>query len=312
MASLIPEDFSDGGLFADRIVEIYGERDAEQIFHALASSDASVCYWLNPLRNEGLDLTLPGRPVLAGLALKWCRERELITQSDAATQGQVYIQSASSFYAVEMLQLAQDMEVLDLSAAPGGKTIAMAARMNNTGRIAAVEPIARRFHRLRANVERCGATNVEFYHKDGRGVGRAVPERFERVLLDAPCSSEARMRWDNPSSYGHWRLRKLKETQRKQKALIMSAYQALKPGGAMVYCTCSFAPEENELIVGHLLHRTDAEVDPLVVAGNRVLFRPGLTSWRRKRLPADLAGTLRIFPDAPWDGFYIARLKKPG
>lgn len=311
MATLIPEDFSDRTVFADRIVEIYGESDAKRIFKALATSGGLVCYWPNPLRQGGQELKLPGRPLHDGLTLRWCDDRSLITQSEAAAKGQIYVQSASSFYAVEMLDLRENMEVLDLSAAPGGKTIAMAARMNNTGRIAAVEPIARRFHRLRANVERCGVTNVDFYQRDGRGVGRAVPGRFERVLLDTPCSSEARIRWDNPLTYRHWRLKKLKETQRKQKALIMSAFQALKPGGVLVYCTCSFAPEENELVMAHLLRRTDAEIDPLTTKVEGIPLRSGLTRWRRRQMPDALAGTLRIFPDTPWDGFYIARVRKP-
>lgn len=311
MATLIPEDFSDRAVFADRIAEIYGEGDAKKIFASLATSGAWVCYWPNPLRQKAQELSLPGRALHDGLTLQWCDERSLITQSEAAAKGQIYVQSASSFYAVEMLKLGENLEVLDLSAAPGGKTIAMAARMNNTGRIAAVEPIAKRFHRLRANVERCGVTNVDFYQRDGRGVGRAVPERFDRVLLDTPCSSEARIRWDNPLTYRHWRLKKLKETQRKQKALIMSAFQALKPGGLLVYCTCSFAPEENELVLAHLLRRTDAEIDPLMTNVAGIPLRPGLTRWRGRQLPDVLAGTLRVFPDPPWDGFYIARVRKP-
>ena len=109
-----------------------------------------------------------------------------------------------------------DEEVLDLAAAPGGKTLAIAALMNNTGRIAAVEPIRGRFHRMQANLRRCGVSNVQFYQRDGRSVGRLVPERFDRVLLDAPCSSESRMRWLDQQSFEQWSLRKIRETQRKQ------------------------------------------------------------------------------------------------
>ena len=147
------------------------------------------------------------------------------------------------------------------------------------------------------------------YMRDGRGVGRAVPERFDRVLLDAPCSSESHMRWDNPATYRHWSPRKVKECQRKQKSLLRSAYAALKPGGTLVYCTCSFSPEENELVVAHLLSRTDVRVLP--VAGEAEHFRPGLTRWRNKDLPESLANTLRILPHGVWDGFYVALLEKP-
>ena len=126
-----------------------------------------------------------------------------IAQHPAATEGAIYIQNPSSYFAVKTLAPVLDEEVLDLAAAPGGKTLAMAARMQNTGRIAAVEPIRGRFHRMQANLRRCGVTNVQFYQRDGRGVGRAVPDRFDRVLLDAPCSSESRMRWPPHSTQSY-------------------------------------------------------------------------------------------------------------
>ena len=118
------------------------------------------------------------------------------------------------------------------------------------------------------------------------------------------------MRWYDATTYRHWRLRKIKEMQRKQKALIMSGYQALRPGGLLLYCTCSFAPEENELIVEHLLKRTDAEIDSISVAEG-IPAQAGLHRWRKKVLHADIAKTIRIVPDGIWDGFYLARVRKP-
>lgn len=118
------------------------------------------------------------------------------------------------------------------------------------------------------------------------------------------------MRWFDPSSYRHWQLRKVKEASRKQKALIRSAYAALKPGGCLLYSTCSFASEENELIVSHLLKRTDAELLPIVPTSGCSI--PGLTAYNGRAFPEALALTLRIVPDALWDGFYMALFKKPG
>ena len=93
---------------------------------------------------------------------------------------------------------------------------------------------------------------------DGRSIGRKVPERFDRVLLDSPCSSESRIRLDDPSTYQHWSPRKTREMVRKQRGLIRSAYLALKPGGELVYCTCAFSVEENEQVVDYLLRREPA------------------------------------------------------
>ena len=197
--------------------------------------------------------------------------------------------------------------MLDLAAAPGGKTLLMAAAMANGGRIAAVEPVKGRFHRMRANLDRCGVTNTQFYQADGRSIGRKVPERFDRVLLDAPCSSEARIRIDAPETYDHWKLRKVRECAKKQRGLIRSAYAALRPGGRLLYCTCSFAPEENEMVVDHLL-RAEPRAPLIRVTG---AGRGGLTEWQGRALDPRLGDTLRVVPDDLYDGFYMALIGKP-
>ena len=302
----LPIDLQDADLFFARLTDVYGNTRAHEIVDRLADH-GQLAYWLNPLRDG--DFQCVGEPV-AGLEGVWAVDRDAgITRSEAAGDGRIYIQNPSSLLAVRLLDPQPGEEVLDLAAAPGGKTIAIAVAMANTGRIGAVEPVKSRFHRLRANVERCGVTNVEFYMRDGRGVGKAVGERFDRVLLDAPCSSEARMRWHDASTYAHWSQRKIKETQRKQKSLLRSAYAALKPGGTLVYCTCSFSAEENELVVNHLLRRSDAQVETLAdVPANTIA---GLNHWKGKALSGSLAQTLRVVPDGIWDGFYVARLRKP-
>ncbi len=303
---LLPEDLSDAEQFEARVREIYGDA-SEALLLAMTVSERQPTFWLNPLCQGKLPEGSTALPDLSGMYThpNWSE----ITHSKAATDGEIYIQNPSSHFAVQVLDPQPEEEVLDLAAAPGGKTIAMAAKMGNSGRIAAVEPVPGRFHRLRANLARCGVTNVDLYKKDGRGVGRLVPERFDRVLLDAPCSSEARMRWSQPDSYQHWSLRKIRETSRKQKSLIRSAFTALKPGGELVYCTCSLSPEENELVVQQLLKKTNARLLPVTPPDVPVL--PGLTNWSEKALAPALAQTVRILPGAVWDGFYLARIHKP-
>ena len=114
------------------------------------------------------------------------------------------------------------------------------------------------------------------------------------------------MRWQDPNSYRHWRARKAKETSRKQKGLIQSAYAALKPGGGLVYSTCSFACEENERVVQHLLKRTDAELETVTL--DLPNARSGTVVGKA---PPELSRTLRILPDEHWDGFFLARIRKP-
>ena len=117
------------------------------------------------------------------------------------------------------------------------------------------------------------------------------------------------MRWHDPRSYDHWQLRKIKEAQRKQKGLIQSAYLALKPGGRLLYCTCSFSVEENEAVVAHLLKRTNAQLLPLEL--DLPHAKSGLTKYRNRSLNTQLEKTKRIVPTQLWDGFYLALVTKP-
>ncbi|MCZ6642495.1 MAG: RsmB/NOP family class I SAM-dependent RNA methyltransferase [Gammaproteobacteria bacterium] len=295
-------------LFVARLNEIVGEHRAEAIYQTMRGPKDQA-YWVNPLVSG--EVGLAGKPVVGAqdcYMLPAARRSE-ITESTAASLGIVYPINPSSVVAVKNLAPRMDEEVLDLAAAPGGKTLLMAAAMNNSGRIAAVEPIKGRFHRMRANLKRCGVTNVEFYLADGRGVGRKVARRFPRVLLDAPCSSESRIDWNDERTFNHWKIRKIKETSRKQRSLIRSAFAALQPGGRLVYCTCAYAPEENECVVDHLLRReSTAEVLPVIVDRDETLA--GLTRWQGHALDPRLDKTLRILPDRLWDGFFLCLLTR--
>ena len=186
----------------------------------------------------------------------------------------------------------------------------MAAMMENRGRIAAVEPVKGRFFRLRRNLETFGVSIVDTYLKDGREVGWKVPERFDRVLLDAPCSSEARFTTTDSSSYSHWNEKKVKEVQRKQKKLIASAVAALKPGGTLVYSTCSFSPEENELVVQHALKKFAGQLTVEPIGLDLENFRRGLSEWKQKKLRPELSRCVRVLPTSIMHGFFLCKLRK--
>lgn len=306
----------------ERLDEIFGSADAARITSTMAQPKRTA-YWCNPLVTG--QRTVPGEPV-EGVAECFSvppeRRAELLG-SAGVIGGAVYPLNPSSVIAVRAMKVraaaegvrgATDgnldaVEVLDLAAAPGGKTLLIAAEMKNLGRIAAVESVRGRFHRMRANLARCGVSNTAFYLADGRSIGRKVPQRFHRVLLDAPCSSEARIRFAEPVSFRHWKLRKIKECARKQRALLRSAYAALRSGGSMIYCTCSFAPEENELIVDYLLGR-EPTARILEVDCASAVTREGLCEWRHKKLDPQLSRARRILPDELWDGFFICRIQK--
>ena len=292
--------------------------------------------WLNPLRDmpepqrantletlgatpvasfgAGLD-SVNATPALWAVA---AADRELLVRCAETEAGQIYPINPSSVWAAAQLEVQPGDEVLDLAAAPGGKTLQLAAAMGNQGRVAAVEPVPGRFHRMRANLDRCGVSLVQFYQADGRGIGRKVGEPFDAVLLDAPCSSEARVRLDDPQSLAHWSLRKIRETSRKQKRLLSSGFDALKPGGRLLYCTCAFSYAENEGVVAHLLQRQPrAQLLPLTAPWQALETLPEVLpgfmrdpARKRGEDVSALAQSQRLLPNDLWDGFYCALLTK--
>ena len=250
--------------------------------------------------------------------VSWCHsaatlptaQRILLRDHALSKEGVISLQGLSSLVPVLCLAPQPENEVLDLTAAPGGKTCHMAALMHNRGRIGAVEGVKARFHRLLAMIKQQGVTNVSAYCRDGTQLYRACPERFDHVLLDAPCSTEAQFQRNDPSSYAHWHLKKICEVARKQRQLLYSALQCVQVGGSIVYSTCSFAPEENECQIDWILRRFPGCVDVAPISLDIPELSPGLVSWQQKALHPDCGHTARIWPDGRFSGFYVAKLIK--
>ena len=231
--------------------------------------------------------------------------------ASAAYQAQaIYVQNLASMIPPHVLRPEPSERVLDLAAAPGSKTLQIACLMANEGEIAAVEVVKGRFFKLRANLEAQGATAVRTFLQDGTKVWRYRPEHFDRVLLDAPCSSEGRFHLSDPQTFAYWSPRKIKEMAHKQRRLLYSAVQCLKPGGTLVYSTCSFAPEENEAILDKTLRRFgDAlHLEPLGLELENM--QPPLKSWQGRPFKSSLQHARRLFPTETMEGFFVAKLRK--
>ncbi len=305
-------------VFLQRLREIVPAAEVEACI-ASFSLPRPTCFRVNTLKTGDEDLReelirggfrlqpVPWRPATYQIESE---QRRALTESAAFHDGRLYIQNLSSMLAPMVLDPQPGEMILDLAAAPGGKTLQMAAMMNNQGQISAVESVKGRFFKLQANLARHGATLVKSYLMDGRAVGRKVPERFDRVLLDAPCSSEARFRTDDPGSWSHWNLNKVKQAAHKQKRLLDSAIRSLKPGGCLLYCTCSFSPEENERVVDAQLRRHGElfSLEPIRLPLRNL--QPGMTHWQGKTLNPALSHALRVLPDGQMDGFFLCKLRK--
>ena len=237
-------------------------------------------------------------------------QRRGLTESAACGEGRLYIQNPASMVPPLVLDPRPDEWILDLTAAPGSKTLQLAGMMGGQGRISAVEVVRSRFFRLKRNLEAGGASQVRTYLKDGARVWRSCPEQFDRVLLDAPCSSEGQFNGTDPQTFAYWSEKKIAEMSRKQQRLLFSAVQCLKPGGVLVYSTCTFAPEENERVVARLLARFP---HALCIEAVELPFgnvQEGLTEWKGKGLAAELRQAARILPDGVMEGFFVCRMRK--
>ena len=309
--------------FLDRLSNVVPRDRLDQVIASFAL-DKPPALWLNPLRappeatlaeltrdfapetGAGFEPLFPDAVIARGVPTG------ALAKSSIVTAGRAYLINPSSLIPPMVLAPDPDDAVLDLCAAPGGKTLQLAARIAarpGSGHLAAVEAVRPRFFKLQGILERFGALarpGVRLFMKDGRGVGGAVPERFDKILLDAPCSSEARFDAGDDKSSAHWSPRKVAECAYKQGGLLDSALAALKVGGTLVYCTCSFSPEENEAVVNAAL----AAHEGRVVAIPSELPRPAAGEIPAVPGLLGLTHAWRILPDGVWDGFFLVRLRK--
>ena len=263
----------------------------------------SVDEFLERAESKGWELT----PV------PWCNTGFWIERDEADTtplgntaehmSGLFYIQEASSMMPVSALLLDQEDElntVLDVAAAPGSKTTQIAAAMENRGALVANEFSASRIKGLYSNIQRCGVRNVALTNFDGRVFGGWLPEQFDAILLDAPCSGEGTIRKD-PDAMNNWSRESVLDIANTQKDLIESAFHALKPGGVLVYSTCTLNLEENQQVCHHIKD----------TFGDKVTFEPLSHLFEGAERAITEEGFLHIYPQIfDSEGFFVARLRK--
>ena len=252
--------------------------------------------------------------------VKWADEglfitsgQDLLRNSIAAHNGNLYIQNAASWLPVLALNPQPGESILDICAAPGGKTSHIAQKADNKALITANDNSRPRLHKLQSNLQRLGVENVTFtLHDATRLVRHLEPESFDKILLDAPCSGEGMMTLANKKDFESWSVAHIKRLQQLQKKLLVQAWQLLKPGGRLVYSTCTMAPEENEAVVDYLLrHNDDVVVEDISWLGKGLnnLASP-VQEWNGKSYDPRLNSALRLIPSDQVEAFFLIVLSK--
>ena len=213
--------------------------------------------------------------------------------------GLFYIQEPSAMVPSYLLNANENDIVLDLCAAPGGKTIQTSFLMKNKGLIVANDLSTQRAGIILENIERLGLGNVVITNNDFKNFSGFYKNYFTKIILDAPCSGSGMFKKDD-KMIADWSYNKVLKFAQEQKDMILYAYDMLKPGGTLLYSTCSFSFEEDEEVIEFLLQNRDAEIIPIE---KNPLF------YICKSKPLGI----HLFPNIfPGDGQYICLIKKPG
>ncbi len=222
--------------------------------------------------------------------------------------GYYYVQSIPSMTVVDALDPRPGEIIMDLAAAPGGKTTHIAQRMENSGIVVAVESDRKRLASLESNILRCGVDIALVFRGDARKISQ-LDMTPARILLDAPCSGEGLIARD-PSRKVSKSMADIRYCATRQDEMVEAALDILEPGGILVYSTCSVAPEENEFVIDTVLRRR-TDVVLLPVEGQYGVR--GYTTPYGVRLDESLNLARRFLPHVDGvEGFFICKMRKEG
>lgn len=257
---------------------------------------------LNPMKmSDGMFLTLYPHATIHPIvphAFLYDKKEYALGKSLEYELGAFYLQEPSAMCVTSLLPLQDGDLVLDLCAAPGGKSVQASFLMHNKGLIISNDLSHERAIIIKENVERMGIEDMLIVSNDFSSIFFRYRHTFDKIILDAPCSGSGMFR-KNEALKDDWTYAKVTKYASVQKELIKMAYQMLKPGGILSYSTCSFSYEEDEEVIEDLLAHSDAEILPLPT---NPLFYVS---------PSGLG--IHLFPYLfPGEGHYICQISKPG
>lgn len=224
-------------------------------------------------------------------------ERDL-QELDIYKNGEIYLQSLSSMLPPIILEPKEGFDILDMAAAPGGKTTQMAVLTNNKAHITACEMNKIRAEKLKYNLQKQGATSVYVMETDSRRINDFFS--FDQILLDSPCSGSGTLNIEDNNMQKYFTQKLIEKCTKIQFELLKKAIKVLKPGKEMVYSTCSILECENEEIVNKILKNNGCEIVPIEFKGLEEI----------PLLPSKIKGTICVKPTETYEGFFVAKIRK--
>lgn len=212
-------------------------------------------------------------------------------------EGKIYLQSLSSMLPPLVLEPKAKENILDMAAAPGGKTTQISALSENTALITACEKNKIRYERLEYNVNKQGAKGINLMRIDARNLSDFFS--FDKILLDAPCSGSGILNLENENIEKNFTEELIERSVKLQETLLKKAIKILKVGGELIYSTCSILKEENEDLLERILNKN---LELIPIANNILENVP--------KLPVKLEGTLCVMPNELYEGFFVAKIRK--
>ncbi len=283
-------------------------------------NDAIVGVRFNPkklpfveLNAKNIENFMKNNEIFANFSqIPWCKEGFLV-DGDARLGknifhelGLYYLQEPSAMSPVEFLNIEPNDVVLDLCAAPGGKSTQIASKLNG-GFLIANEIVSQRAKVLCENVQRLGLDNVIVTNHSPKELENKFENYFDKILVDAPCSGEGMFRKNN-NAINEWNINSPIQCTVRQKEIVKSAYKMLKPNGIMVYSTCTFSLQENEEIIKFLLDEFD-DLEILPVEHEKYNFENGIDIDKTGRL----TNCARLYPyNLNGEGHFFAVIHKKG
>ncbi len=290
--------------FKEKYRNLMGDR-AEKLFTAI-QTDSQEAFRLNPLKDNYQNVSYSLDKPIEYSDIGYFGD--INGNSIDHLSGYVYSQEPSAMYVTEIVDPTGDEKILDLCAAPGSKTTYIASKMASKGLLVSNEINAKRAKVLSSNIERMGITNTVVTNNSPKDFEKKFDNFFDKILVDAPCSGEGMFRKD-PESVKYWSLDYVEQCANRQKHILDSSYKLLNKGGALIYSTCTFSPEENEQNVAWFLEKyPDMH---LVEVKKFAGMEDGRPEWGNGN--QELTKALRMFPDQfNGEGHFMCKLVKDG